>query len=370
MRILILIIGVLLSGQMAISDEKGVSREEKYQVKLFGMKKSEPIKTGLFFHDGKYIPPPYVVEQFGNIVMINNIVICGPLPYIPRKKIKIPKTLPEVPKNITKETDFDSDIVSDYCSNVDSFVLNRFKNKTDLDQADIIADAYRKLPCVKKVQVENANNLGMELYDGTSLGVRLRPPTRTLMAQKTVDMLKYIKKQLSKSYNEALNTLKKNGVLIGLRGFIPVSEDALCPGKLYEFVKNLNSDKSPREKEAFLKQSFIWEQTADEEVIKAFLKNYEKSKALTQRVESLYRKWKKEHPDEFKRYEIEKRRRPLIEQYNKISGRLEELEDKEEEFYIKGLEKEGKEYRENHKDEREKILKELEKLESKIKQIR
>lgn len=37
------------------------------------------IRTGIVFMDGKYIPPPYVVERYGTAIRINNIQVTGPL---------------------------------------------------------------------------------------------------------------------------------------------------------------------------------------------------------------------------------------------------------------------------------------------------
>ena len=369
MRILILIIGVLLSGQMAFSDEKGDSREEKYQVKLFGTKKSEPIKTGFFFYDGKYIPPPYVVKREGLAIKINHMVTCGPLPYFSENKIVIPKKMPEVPNTVKKDTDIDSEIVREFMYKVGLFVDSKYGEEKLRTRLKIIAQNYKKLPCVKNAYLISDREIQIEMNDGSSLVEISGFPGGGKRPLKGVDPKKQTLQLLDREYNEQLSVLKGNGLIVGMRSFIPVREENPCPGDLYEFVRILNSKKPFEEKVLSLKNGFAWRHTHDEEVLKIF-SNYKYSKELTQRVETLYKKWKKDHPEEFKHYEIEKRRRPLTEQYNKISGRLKELEDKEEEFYIKDLEEEGKEYRENHKDERERLLEKLKELESKIERIK
>ncbi len=41
--------------------------------------RGKSIRTGIVFMDGKYIPPPYVVERYGTAIRINNIQVTGPL---------------------------------------------------------------------------------------------------------------------------------------------------------------------------------------------------------------------------------------------------------------------------------------------------
>ena len=339
-------------GAMFATGKEISSEDDKYQVEIFGTKESPPISTGFFFYEGGYVPPPYVVKRFGNSVMINGIVIYGPMTYVPpEKRPQVPEKMPEVPKGVTKETDIDSDVVVKYRSRVRSYVLKRLKNKTAMERAKIIAEAYRKLPCVKKVVVEDDNNLEMELYDGTSLGVRLRLPARTLEALKRVNELEFTKERLAKRYGEVVEELKANGVLMGLRSFIPVEETRLCPADLREFVSVINSDKPSVEKEAFLKRMFPHE----EEVLGLLLKNYKPSEELADRVGKLYEKWKKERPDEYREYELAKLRKPLEDLLTK----------KYEEFVAK-----GEEYWKQHEDEREKAVAEMKRLQSEIRKIK
>ena len=54
------------------SKNKGVSIEVARALKIT---RGKQIKTGLVFLDGKYLPPPYVVERYGNALRINGIQV-------------------------------------------------------------------------------------------------------------------------------------------------------------------------------------------------------------------------------------------------------------------------------------------------------
>ena len=41
--------------------------------------KSKPIKTGMVFVDGKYLPPPYSVERYGLVLRVNKVQVTGPV---------------------------------------------------------------------------------------------------------------------------------------------------------------------------------------------------------------------------------------------------------------------------------------------------
>ena len=48
-------------------------------LKALKVTRGKPISTGVVFMDGKYIPPPYVVERYGTAIRINKIQVTGPL---------------------------------------------------------------------------------------------------------------------------------------------------------------------------------------------------------------------------------------------------------------------------------------------------
>ena len=48
-------------------------------LKALKVTRGKPITTGIVFMDGKYIPPPYVVERYGTAIRINKIQVTGPL---------------------------------------------------------------------------------------------------------------------------------------------------------------------------------------------------------------------------------------------------------------------------------------------------
>ena len=289
--------------------------ELKFHVKEFGEEKSQSISSGFLFFGGKYIEPPYVVTRHGLSVYVNGyMVFIPPPPYYPYPFPPPPKRLPAVPKGITKDSDADS--VDRYVMGTVKFYFPEGKDRVaDADKkAKQILQRIKLLPCVKEaVLEENNEGIFITLYNGDEITPIFTPSTfysRVMQAWKQIPPAERKKNDLQRYhdvYAECVDILKKNGVLIGIRHFLPVKSKGILPIKLYEFVAILNSEQSPRKKEILLKQSFIWEQSANEDIVKAFLKNYEKSEGLMRRVETLYKKWKKEHPEEFKRYEIEKR---------------------------------------------------------------
>ena len=61
--------------------------------------KSKPIKTGMVFVDGKYIPPPYSVERYGLVLRVNKIQVTGPV--IPWDEFVKTQEGVKVTKNVT-----------------------------------------------------------------------------------------------------------------------------------------------------------------------------------------------------------------------------------------------------------------------------
>jgi hypothetical protein len=53
-------------------------------VKELGVKTGNPIHSGFFFWEGKYVEPPYVVERKGGDILINGIVVSPSPPWPPR----------------------------------------------------------------------------------------------------------------------------------------------------------------------------------------------------------------------------------------------------------------------------------------------
>ena len=51
----------------------------KASARALGVTRSKPFSSGLVFINGKYIPPPYVVERWGTGIRINSKPVTGPL---------------------------------------------------------------------------------------------------------------------------------------------------------------------------------------------------------------------------------------------------------------------------------------------------
>ena len=84
--------------------EEKLYTTEDYHIDVFGQDESEPINTGFFFHDGKYVEPPYIVKRLGISVFVNDVMVHIPVSY-PLSSIRpISGKLPGMPKNITKES--------------------------------------------------------------------------------------------------------------------------------------------------------------------------------------------------------------------------------------------------------------------------
>ena len=47
--------------------------------KALGGERGKPVKTGMVFVDGKYIPPPYTVERYGLVLRVNKTPVTGPV---------------------------------------------------------------------------------------------------------------------------------------------------------------------------------------------------------------------------------------------------------------------------------------------------
>ena len=65
-----LLLQPLMAAQVAIPFEVA---------KALKVTRGKPIRNGLLFVDGKYVPPPYIVERYGNALRINNIQVTGQL---------------------------------------------------------------------------------------------------------------------------------------------------------------------------------------------------------------------------------------------------------------------------------------------------
>jgi len=59
--------------------QAGFAPNPKGAFKALKGEKGKPVKSGIVFIDGKYIPPPYTVERYGLVLRINKVQVTGPL---------------------------------------------------------------------------------------------------------------------------------------------------------------------------------------------------------------------------------------------------------------------------------------------------
>lgn len=282
--------------------------DKDFAVDVFGQEESEPIYTGFFFHNGKYIPPPYIVERRGLSVFINDILVHIPIPYKYEKR-EIPSELPEIPKTITKNSEADD--VTKFLSKTALYIQHNYEKKfkaTGKSLNEITAEYFKKHPCVKDSYPNKDGSIEIELHNGENFAFVRSLPGRKRgrlwsSPQLSDEMrLKRLKKGYVYSYWEKVDMLKRNSLLIGLRTFLPVRGESL-PDEIYEFVSILNSNLSKKKKIRKLDKFNF----SNEDVLNPLLvKNYQYSKELTERVEALYKEWKNSHSQTEKPQEVRK----------------------------------------------------------------
>jgi hypothetical protein len=282
----ILIFGLFLGLSVVMSAEEIKYTEKDFAVDIFGQEQSEPINTGFFFHDGKYVPPPYVVKRLGLSVFINDIMVHVPVPY-PLHRV-IPDKLPEIPKNITKESKAD-DIVRFMTETFDYYFPKYFSDNEPIGQEklDLFIAQIHKLPCVKKIISGNDKmGLAVHLHNGEKFAYDWeRFPDRSAGVG---DPIESVKKLYQDSYNQKIKSLTNENLLGATRRYIPV--DIRNPEEIYSLLKILNSDEGDSRK---AKQLQAFNFSNEDKVISLLIQNYQYSEDLTKRVEALYEAWKK-----------------------------------------------------------------------------
>ena len=69
----------LLAASVAAASAFALPEIPKASARALGVTRSKPFSNGLVFINGKYIPPPYVVERWGTGIRINSKPVTGPL---------------------------------------------------------------------------------------------------------------------------------------------------------------------------------------------------------------------------------------------------------------------------------------------------
>lgn len=71
--------GVAMALVFASSAAFGMQEIPKASAKALGVTRGKPFSSGVVFIEGKYLPPPYVVERWGNGIRINSKTAVGPV---------------------------------------------------------------------------------------------------------------------------------------------------------------------------------------------------------------------------------------------------------------------------------------------------
>ena len=69
--------GVAMALVFASSAAFGMQEIPKASAKALGVTRGKPFSSGVVFIEGKYLPPPYVVERWGNGIRINSTPVTG-----------------------------------------------------------------------------------------------------------------------------------------------------------------------------------------------------------------------------------------------------------------------------------------------------
>jgi hypothetical protein len=165
------------------SDLNSVSGEA---VSALGTNNCPPVHSGYVFVGGDYVPPPYCVGRTGNYIEINGIAVeafsVWPVNDATNSSLPVVTAPPPVPTSVTENSNrFDASVhkyIFDwlyYC--VHEGITNR---------ADVVIEAYEKLPCVVSAFKRNGG-VAVVWKNGGDDGVTLNlgPETRFARMRKT-----------------------------------------------------------------------------------------------------------------------------------------------------------------------------------------
>jgi hypothetical protein len=144
------------------------------EVKEHGVTAGKPVDAGFVFYDGRYIEAPYTVSRKGLGVYINDVLV---------NHLKVPEPLPagdvdpKVPAEINKDTSFYDKVLRDYCRQKVAFLQ---KHVTPEEEAKIMEQAYRALPCIQEAHLDDKDPVVLHLttFKGEEIPVSLRSGRR------------------------------------------------------------------------------------------------------------------------------------------------------------------------------------------------
>lgn len=163
---------------------------------------TEPIDSGFFFWDGKYIEAPYVIENRNNAVFINGFRIT-PYPY-KRPDLNITED-PGFPPGVTRKTSLDDLRAIKWKGKMPhtSAKFHYLWRTYSKEQAqEKMMDYYRSLPCIKEAMRVRGDGVRLTDYKGNSIVRDLYISGRFLQSPATDEELKKLVDQSAALYRE------------------------------------------------------------------------------------------------------------------------------------------------------------------------
>ncbi len=257
-------------------DERGV--EELRKMKDYV---PAPVNTGFVFINGKYIAPPYQLKLTkvlklehkegdcylgGGILSLNGQLNENHV--IRKSRLFKGDKFPAVPDDIKKDTSMDDHKVSVFMAKAKTYIKLHHSHK---EECDIVADAYKKLPNIKRTRRINKDILEIETYNGKTYHYLLN-----IFRRKGPNFPEFYK-QIIRRCKQYQKRLEDGGVLF----FSSRSGDMQIPGgtESITLIKALNSAKTPEERSAVARKFGM-----DHYFSEYFIKNYQPSAQLEKRL--------------------------------------------------------------------------------------
>lgn len=144
-----------------------------------GVREWAPITNGLFFIDGEYLPPPYVVSRNEANVLLNGRCVDTVLQWPPRKKqpYSAPETDIAIPSTIDKKTtQYDACFIN-YVNYKKDYLIGKYGKDKGIER---MVEVYRSLPCVKDAQIkaDDPNCISVTWITGEINNINQDPPQR------------------------------------------------------------------------------------------------------------------------------------------------------------------------------------------------
>lgn len=191
------IICFLVSLVLAVSNSYGAIIQEKPI-------ENEPIDSGFFFWDGKYIEAPYRIESRDLLVFINGFQVTQ-YPYI-RPSLIVTED-PGIPPGVTRETGLDGlDKIKweGRIPHTSAKLAYLWKKYSKEEARERMIDYYRSLPCIKEaVRVEGYKGIvRLTDYHGNSRNVGFDIDERSLQPPPTEEELQELINKRAAMYKE------------------------------------------------------------------------------------------------------------------------------------------------------------------------